>query len=223
MTPSAMELQVTLILSCLLFSTALALQCYLCVPDPSGNCENTVMDCPDQCGSMTLTMNIGGTIKNISTKSCMSATECVNGSVNLADLMSITNTKCCTTDLCNEETPPALTNQPSNGQRCYACAGETCSGDCQGRDCINTIETVDCVGNEDRCINITVSAFGFTTSMEGCATKSVCDSAPARNLMGLGIATGVQCCEGYLCNIAESNTLSFLVMLVPLLSSIIFY
>ncbi|KAB5546707.1 hypothetical protein PHYPO_G00075100 [Pangasianodon hypophthalmus] len=217
-----MELQVTLILSCLLFSTALALQCYQCISSPSGNCESTVTYCPDQCGSMTTTMNMGGTFMNISVKSCMAATQCINGSIHVMNQLTANIiTECCTTDLCNTETPPVLMNETSNGQKCYTCVGENCTMDCQGGHCINTLETVDCVGNEDRCINMTVSAFGLTIAMEGCATKSVCDMAAVQEMMGLG--ADVQCCEGNLCNAAESFTLSFLLMLIPLLSSILFY
>ncbi|XP_053339388.1 phospholipase A2 inhibitor and Ly6/PLAUR domain-containing protein-like [Clarias gariepinus] len=217
-----MELLVTLISSCLLFSAVLALQCYQCIPDTSGSCKSTVMYCPDQCGSMTTTWDTNGVLSNISVKSCLTTMQCVNGSIHVKNQLTVNiNTKCCTTDLCNNETMPALMNETANGQKCYTCAGRNCTFDCQGGHCIKTLETVDCLGNEDRCINITATALGITTSLEGCATKSACDLVAVQAMIGIG--TDVKCCQGNLCNEAESFNLSFLLMLVPLLFSVIFY
>ncbi|XP_047663076.1 urokinase plasminogen activator surface receptor-like [Tachysurus fulvidraco] len=220
-----MELQLTLILTCLLFSSALGLQCYQCIPDSSGSCESTVTQCPDRCGSITTTntatTNQDGMLTSVSVKSCLDASQCINGSVRLLNQLTVNvNTKCCSTDLCNTETLPAQTNQISNGRRCYTCAGENCTVDCQGGHCNKTIGTVDCVGDEDRCISITVSEFGVTTSVEGCASKSVCDLIAVQEMMGFG--SSVTCCKGNLCNTAEIFTLSFFLLLVPLLSSVLF-
>ncbi|KAG7323447.1 hypothetical protein KOW79_013149 [Hemibagrus wyckioides] len=113
-----MELQLTLILSCLLFSTALALQCYQCIPDSSGHCESTVTQCPDQCGSITTTTtattNKDGMLTSVSVKSCLEAAQCINGSIRVLNQLTVNvNTKCCSTDLCNTETLPGTTMSSS--------------------------------------------------------------------------------------------------------------
>lgn len=58
-------------------------------------------------------------------------------------------------------------------------------------------------------------------TLKGCTTKNNCNIT-LLNSHGL-IITDVECCEGNLCNDAENFMLSFLLMFVPLLSTVLFY
>ncbi|KAF5885577.1 urokinase plasminogen activator surface receptor-like, partial [Clarias magur] len=76
-------------------------------------------------------------------QTCGAPDLCVNGSLNMGTVKVTTNTKCCSTDLCNTQKLPELPQQPPNGRSCYTCSDSSCSG------------TVSCTGNETRCINAT--------------------------------------------------------------------
>ncbi|KAI4891496.1 hypothetical protein NFI96_018194 [Prochilodus magdalenae] len=137
-----MRLQVTLAFICVLFPKALALKCYECIPNVSGQCTDTQKDCPDQCASLTNTVYIGGAkTTEFSVKTCAAARECVTSSLNMGLVKNTLNPKCCSTPLCNTQNPPALAKGSPNGKKCYACADNDCSG------------VVNCEGDEDQCIS----------------------------------------------------------------------
>ncbi|XP_066528936.1 phospholipase A2 inhibitor gamma subunit B-like [Hoplias malabaricus] len=204
-----MKLQITLLLVCGLYPSALSLNCYQYIPGPSGTCTTTQTVCPSQCVSATVIVNATGQKKEISTKDCASAAECVSGSLNLGIMKTTINTQCCSTDLCNSQNPPALPTKSPNGKQCYYCTDKNCS------------EIVDCLGDEDQCISATVSADGVQMGMKGCATRSICN-APTGSMQTAGISGDVSCCSGNLCNGAEGVKISLLFVLVPLLSSFLF-
>ncbi|MCJ8742031.1 hypothetical protein PDJAM_G00077690 [Pangasius djambal] len=143
-------------------------------------------------------------------KTCGMPEMCVRRSMNLGMAKVVSNAKCCETDHCNTETLPALPQQAPNGRMCYTCDANGCS------------VKVSCVGDEDRCISASVHQGSNSISTKGCVSKSLCTGSGSASVPGFG-ATSMQCCEGNLCNGAESFTLSFLLMLIPLLSSILFY
>ncbi|XP_036448127.1 uncharacterized protein LOC118822905 [Colossoma macropomum] len=202
-----MKLQVTLALISVLLPQALALQCYICIPDLSGTCTKTQKDCPDQCGSKTTVTNVGGQQQEFNWNYCTVASECVNGSINLGLLKMAFNSKCCSTDLCNSQLVPALPQGSPNGKRC--CADKHCT------------RTMSCEGDEDHCVSATATAGGVQVTMKGCASRGFCTAHPS-DIEEAGIAGDVSCCEGDLCNSAERVKLSLLIMLVPLISSILF-
>ncbi|XP_066528935.1 phospholipase A2 inhibitor gamma subunit B-like [Hoplias malabaricus] len=204
-----MKLQITLLLVCGLYPSVLSLNCYQCIPDPSGTCTDRQTACPSQCVSATVAVNVAGQQNEISTKGCASAAECVSGSLNLGIVKTTINTQCCSTDLCNSQKPPALPSKPPNGKQCYYCIDKDCSG------------TVDCLGDEDQCISATVNAAGVQVKMKGCATRSICN-APTGSMQTAGISGDLSCCSGNLCNGAEGVKISLLFVLVPLLSSFLF-
>ncbi|XP_026776152.3 urokinase plasminogen activator surface receptor [Pangasianodon hypophthalmus] len=199
--------QVTLLLICMLFSKALSLSCFQCLPP--GTCVQTT--CLDQCLTTTASVYTNGTnVGDYSIKTCSLAGLCTSGSLNVGTLKLTSNAKCCSTDLCNSETLQALPAQASNGRMCYSCDGTSCSG------------TVSCEGVEDRCFTASVQQGNSSVSFKGCVSKNICVAAASTSILGFSLSN-VQCCEGNLCNGAESFTLSFLLMIVPLLSSILFY
>ncbi|XP_072552242.1 ly6/PLAUR domain-containing protein 3-like [Salminus brasiliensis] len=204
-----MKLQVTLLLSCLLLPEALALKCYECIPVLSGTCTNTEKDCPDQCASANTAISVAGVQQSIQAKSCAAAAECVSGSLNLGDMKISINTQCCSTNLCNSQAVPALSRGSPNGKQCYTCVKDDCTG------------TVNCEGDEDRCVSLTVNSAGVKMTMKGCTSRSLC-TAGASNIQAAGISGSMSCCEGNLCNGVEGVKLSLLILLGPLLSSILF-
>ncbi|KAL7864045.1 hypothetical protein AOLI_G00154650 [Acnodon oligacanthus] len=163
-----MRLQATLALICVLFSKALTLECYECIPNLFGPCTETKTDCPDQCDSKTMVMNMGGLQHEVDFKKCAAADECDTRSINFGAMKITINSKCCSTDLCNSQKVPALPEGSPNGKKCYTCDDKDCSG------------TLSCVGNEDHCI-IATGAFSMEEAgIKGdlsCCEGNLCNSA----------------------------------------------
>ncbi|XP_036448317.1 urokinase plasminogen activator surface receptor-like [Colossoma macropomum] len=204
-----MKLQLTLVLICVLFPKALTLNCYQCIPSASGTCTDTQTTCTDQCGSATAVVTIGGVQQQVSTKTCLASGLCVSGSLNIGFGTMTFNSQCCSTNLCNSQNVAALSQGSANGNKCYTCINNDCTG------------TVNCAGTEDRCISATVYYSNSQVTAKGCVSKSLC-TTDTSNLQAVGVTGSVTCCEGNLCNSAEGVKLSLLIMLVPLLSSILF-
>ncbi|XP_076840548.1 urokinase plasminogen activator surface receptor-like [Brachyhypopomus gauderio] len=165
-----MELQLTLVLLCMLFSK-------------------------------------DGTHMDFHIKTCAVPAECVNGSLSTGFFNQTFSTKCCSTDLCNRQSVPALPAQFPNGRSCYIC-------DILGKNCS---EIMGCEGNQHYCITATVETAGKKMTIKGCSSKSYCTGAALRLQMA-GSSSDVKCCAGDLCNSAVSVRMSLL-MLTPLLSS----
>ncbi|XP_058265271.1 phospholipase A2 inhibitor gamma subunit B-like isoform X1 [Hemibagrus wyckioides] len=206
-----MMIQISLLLICMLFSTALSLKCHQCV-SASSVCTNQEISCPDQCVTATSIVQAIGVAKttDINLKGCGSAEECTKKSMNLGVMKMVYSPKCCKTDFCNSETLQDLPKQVPNGKNCYTCGSDGCS------------EIMNCEGIEDRCITTLIQQGSNTVSMKGCVSKNLCVSSESLNVPGFGTMK-MECCKGNLCNGAESFTLNFLFMIVPLLSSILFY
>ncbi|XP_027021078.2 urokinase plasminogen activator surface receptor-like [Tachysurus fulvidraco] len=204
-----MKIQVSLLLTCMLFSKALSLNCYQCLSAIS-ECTNEQITCPDQCLAATTSVYLNGAkISESNMKTCGVAEMCISGSMNLGMMKVANNAKCCTTNLCNSETIPAPAKQVPNGKKCYTCDKDGCSA------------TLNCEGNEERCISASVQQASNTIPMKGCVSKSFCDAAKGQSMSGMGVSN-FKCCEGNFCNGAEIFTLSFLLMIVPLITSILF-
>ncbi|XP_072552243.1 urokinase plasminogen activator surface receptor-like [Salminus brasiliensis] len=201
-----MRLQVTLTLFCLLLPEVLALKCYECVPVPPATCTDREKDCAGLCASGYTAGELAGVKHELWVKNCVSAAECVNGSLNLGTMKMSINTKCCSTNLCNSQPVPALPRGSPNGKQCYTCVKDDCTG------------TVNCEGDEDRCVSLTGNNSALT--MKGCGSRSLCSEG--FRMQTPGISGTVSCCEGNLCNSAEGVKLSLLIMVGPLLSSILF-
>ncbi|KAL7859138.1 hypothetical protein SRHO_G00142850 [Serrasalmus rhombeus] len=200
-----MRLQVTLALICVLFSKALTLKCYECMPELFGHCKETKTDCPDQCDSKTVVVNMGGIEHEVNIRTCGAAEECDTGSLNLGALKMTVNSKCCSTDLCNSQKVPALPKGSPNGKKCYTCADAD----------KNCLETLSCEGSEDHCLSATVNTAGLKLTMKGCASRSFC-TADSSSMQEAGINGDWSCCEGNLCNSAAGVQLSLLMLLSSL-------
>ncbi|XP_051733841.1 prostate stem cell antigen-like [Ctenopharyngodon idella] len=194
-----MDLQISVFLLFILFTAGHSLRCYEC-NGLTGSCVGqTVQTCPSgysQCESLTGVTQIGDITSKEKFKGC--APVCRSGSINFG-LVRMT-TSCCNTDLCNLQDAPDPSNVP-NGKKCYYCDGQTCS------------KTLSCSGDEDRCITATATSGGQTVVVKGCVSKSFCDATTSvRNV------ESISCCEGNLCNGAQSVSQSFLFFCCSLLS-----
>ncbi|KAK7131557.1 hypothetical protein R3I94_016621 [Phoxinus phoxinus] len=191
-----MDLQLSVFLLFILFTAGHSLKCYECMSQ-TGSCvgQQTVITCPagsSQCTSSIIGIQVGGINSTGNSKACAPA--CLSQSYNVGILRSTTT--CCNTDKCNLADVP---EPVANGKSCYYCDAKTCSN------------TVKCSGIEDRCINGTGNVgFGLSTFVKGCVSKSFCDAASAIKTL--------TCCEGNLCNGAQSVTQSVLFLCCSLLS-----
>ncbi|KAK3547196.1 hypothetical protein QTP86_017565 [Hemibagrus guttatus] len=102
--------------------------------------------------------------------------------------------------------PKAAVSQLS----CYTCDPTNCK----------TYIKQDCPSGLDSCLSATATVLDNKITLKACASKEVCDMAQSP-FPGLTVEN-VKCCQTNLCNGAESFTQSFLLMFIPLLSSLLF-
>ncbi|XP_067280211.1 phospholipase A2 inhibitor gamma subunit B-like [Pseudorasbora parva] len=193
-----MDLQISAFLLLILFTAGNCLKCYECVAD---SCvETTCSSGLTNCVSATFITSSPNNHSTFKTKLCARPSDCITGSYSIGDHK--VSTSCCSTDLCNVQDAPEPSNVP-NGKKCYYCDGQNCS---------NNI--MSCSGSEDRCIKITGTNANQTVVVQGCVSKSYCEASVSNvNLVGRS-----SCCEGNLCNGAQSVTQSFLFLCGSLLS-----
>ncbi|KTG43865.1 hypothetical protein cypCar_00044269 [Cyprinus carpio] len=129
------------------------------------------------------------------------AIDCPSGSMNMG--FAKTSFACCNTDQCNIQDAPDPSIVP-NGKTCYSCDDKSCSN------------ILSCSGSEDRCFKATGTLGGQSTVVKGCVSKSICDAETS-----VRDVQEASCCEGNLCNSAQSITQSFLFLCCSLLSFIL--
>ncbi|XP_040899811.1 urokinase plasminogen activator surface receptor-like isoform X2 [Toxotes jaculatrix] len=204
-----------LIFGIVLLPKVYTLRCYECVPGISGQCTDTPKECPSQgyhCGALRVTAYAGGSeITHSNVKSCILPEYCVEGSVNFGVARTVITSKCCTSELCNNQPAPGPSKSIPNGRKCFRCDGQKCT------------TTLNCEGNEDHCIS-TVTVEGQKTTMKGCASKQVCSKDQIAQVPSLGsIGAEINCCQGNYCNSASSTTAGLLLLVAPLISLVMFF
>ncbi|ROL50087.1 Urokinase plasminogen activator surface receptor [Anabarilius grahami] len=194
-----MDLQISVFLLFILFTAGHSLSCYECTSLTGSCADQKLKTCPSgslQCESSTAVVQVGDISAKVKIKDCAPA--CQSGSLNIGTVK--TTTSCCNTDECNLQDAPDPSNAP-NGKTCFSCYGQNCT----------TI--LGCSGTEDRCIKATVNVEGQSTVLKGCASKSICDATTS-----VAGNASISCCEGDLCNGAQSVSQSFLFLCCSLLS-----
>ncbi|KAK9961207.1 hypothetical protein ABG768_009011 [Culter alburnus] len=193
-----MALSVLCILMSTLFYKVNALTCYQCIPETSTKCTETKVECPvGQCGTMKTTSYTGNNkLADMVMKNCSVARQCGTASVNFGITQIFINNQCCGTNLCNNnQSEPEPPKSIPNGMDCYTCNGEDCSS------------ALPCANDEDHCIKATVNTDGQTLIMKGCATISFCRGDLSTQIgQSSSSSVDLNCCEGHLCNGAQSVT-----------------
>uniref|UniRef100_A0A3P9DA77 UPAR/Ly6 domain-containing protein n=1 Tax=Maylandia zebra TaxID=106582 RepID=A0A3P9DA77_9CICH len=189
-----------LVLGIVLLPKACPLKCYDCKPGTSGGCTETKIDCPSshtRCGSARMNSKLGKILFYSSS------------SILFLTLLTVINTMCCTSDLCNSQDVPDWSISSPNGKKCFQCDGKDCT------------KTLSCNGNEDYCISAAVKAGVTTTKVKGCASKTICSHSATEQLSAV-IGGEISCCQGDLCNRASSTTAHLLLFVAPLISLVFF-
>ncbi|XP_051733849.1 phospholipase A2 inhibitor and Ly6/PLAUR domain-containing protein-like isoform X3 [Ctenopharyngodon idella] len=189
-----MDLQISVFLLFVLFTAGQSRNCYQCTSLASScdqvTCPNGFSNC------LGATLDIVNYTK-LTVKTC-GPLVCPSGSINLG--IGKISSYCCNTDLCNSQNAPDPSNT-ANGKSCYYCDGKNC------------LNTVSCTGSEDRCIKATGNFGSQSLVVKGCVSKFICDATSF-----IPNVNGISCCEGNLCNGAQSVTQSFLFLCCSLLS-----
>ncbi|KAK7153595.1 hypothetical protein R3I94_007092 [Phoxinus phoxinus] len=195
-----MDLQISVFLLFILFTAGHSLKCYECMGLTGSCADQTASTCPagsTSCESSAAVTQVGDITSKVMAKGCVPV--CQSGSLNLGYVRSITS--CCRTDLCNSADAPDPSNQNPNGKKCYTCDEKSCS------------KTLSCSGDEDRCVSATVNADGQSVVVKGCVSKAFCVGTKS-----IKNSVSISCCEGNLCNGAQSVSQSFLFLSCSLLS-----
>ncbi|XP_057196734.1 urokinase plasminogen activator surface receptor [Triplophysa rosa] len=205
----AMALQCTiLLLISVFFSKALALRCFVCIPDLStGTCTQSFITCQSPCNSMTTTVYVGVLDQSQSQKICGDPSSCVTGSINYGLSRVTLNSQCCSTDLCNYNNAPVLPRRPPNGRICFTCDDTGCS------------KMLPCEGEETQCFTVRVDRNGKKEIQKGCSSQLFCGSSAAHaNVSRLLGSNDMKCCEGNLCNSSGAKSIQgFFFSLIPLI------
>uniref|UniRef100_A0A673AV23 Neuromast-expressed gpi-anchored lymphocyte antigen 6 n=1 Tax=Sphaeramia orbicularis TaxID=375764 RepID=A0A673AV23_9TELE len=187
------------------------LKCYDCGNFVDEHCSDIERECPsgsDRCLASRITQYTGKEISTtLSDKGCIPASHCVEASLNVGKYRTAFTTKCCTTDLCNDQLAPGNILYLLNGKKCIGCDG---TGFCNWN--------VDCVDNEDHCFTNTVVN---NIIIQGCASEEYCLKTQIAELPS-HISTEMTCCQGDYCNRADSTGGSLLLLVVTVVSLVIF-
>uniref|UniRef100_A0A673AYQ7 UPAR/Ly6 domain-containing protein n=1 Tax=Sphaeramia orbicularis TaxID=375764 RepID=A0A673AYQ7_9TELE len=184
------------------------LKCYDCEDISTENCSDNALqrECPsgsDRCMAQRVTTFTGKEkTKIVVSKGYAPASLRLQGSINLGRVKAAFTTKCCTTDLCNDQLAPEFVEPRPNGKKCFGCDG---TGFCHRK--------LDCVDDEDHCF--------VKVRTKGCITKDFCQKRQLAELSYKHIKR-MTCCQGDYCNRADSTGSSLLLLVVTGFSLVIF-
>ncbi|KAG8433707.1 hypothetical protein GDO86_012168 [Hymenochirus boettgeri] len=194
-----MESLLTISLFLSSISTGYALSCVHCRVEEENFCTGQEKRCPTWgdfvCASTsTLTIMEGFTRKTFS-RSCEMRSSCgIAGSIGYQKGKIKTSTTCCHADNCIPSTPVLPTeNMQRVGLTCRSCTA------LDSKWCY-TDETMECTGEEKRCILQSTTLSGSksgTTTVRGCATKNLCDiGSQTHNFGDVQMRTDITCTSG---------------------------
>ncbi|XP_072123302.1 phospholipase A2 inhibitor gamma subunit B-like isoform X1 [Mobula birostris] len=184
-----------------LVAQAHSLQCYSC-HSPGENCSlgqrnNTCNDtlnhtCITYTSRIKLSSPISGFHEIQTTfRRCGICTDLI--SFNSGQTSFFGHTACCNSDLCNNQTKPEKENMTLNGLECEGCLTimETM--------CNESMATVSCHGEQNRCIHATANFRNTTYITKGCASESLCNERSIIPYFPFKLSN-VTCCQENRCN-----------------------
>ncbi|XP_048012009.1 urokinase plasminogen activator surface receptor-like [Megalobrama amblycephala] len=198
-----MDLHLSVFLLFVLFTAGHSLNCYECFSSTGSCATQKLKTCPSgfsKCISSFAVTQVGDISTKVIVKDC--APDCSSLSMNFGIIK--TSVSCCNTELCNVKDAPDPSTTVPNGKTCYTCDDKSCS------------KVLSCTGSEDRCIAATGNYGGQSAVVKGCVSKFICDATAL--VPNVPNVEGIACCEGNLCNGAQSVTHSFLFLCCSLLS-----
>ncbi|NP_001090011.1 uncharacterized protein LOC735083 precursor [Xenopus laevis] len=157
-------------------STGYSLSCVHCKVEGENFCQGLEKQCPKSgdfvCASTSTVTIIEGVASKSFSRSCERRTSCgISGSIGYLRGKIKTATTCCFNDGCSPSTPALpLENMQRVGLTCRSCTS------LDSKWCY-TEDTIDCTGEERKCILQTTTISGSKTGLRtvrGCATNDLC-------------------------------------------------
>ncbi|XP_056331113.1 sperm acrosome membrane-associated protein 4, partial [Danio aesculapii] len=153
----------------------------------------------------------GKIVSSFSKLNC-AAPSCVSGSINAGQSKVTINSQCCNnTVYCITQPLSDLPKKSPNGNQCFTCNMTDCS------------KMLACEGDETQCFTATVYGNDGKVPMKGCSSRQLCGINGTQTL-GLPAPLGAavtKCCQGNLCNQAQSPR-AYFPILIALLSLFLF-
>uniref|UniRef100_A0A8C5PZJ1 UPAR/Ly6 domain-containing protein n=1 Tax=Leptobrachium leishanense TaxID=445787 RepID=A0A8C5PZJ1_9ANUR len=180
-----------LLFTCLLsglVSFGYSLSCMHCQTEGELSCTGDEKKCPSEnyaCAATSTISIIEGVARKTFSRSCEKRSSCgIFGTIGYLKGKVKTATSCCYADSCTPSSPALPVD---NSQR----VGLTCSS-CTSQDSTwcHTGETIECTGEEKRCLFQATTTSGpkqRKSSVRGCASKSLCDIGSQSHDFGNGI------------------------------------
>lgn len=168
--------------------------------------------CPGQrCASMHMVNYIGDTKQNENhVRGCVPPQQCIQGSINFGVSRTVLGIKCCDADLCNsQDFDLGNVSLATNGKKCFYCDGQQCT------------KTLNCLGDEDRCISVRMESLGAPIQLKGCVSNDICSTIDMPELSAI-LGNNIQCCQGDFCNSASSTSAGLLLLVGPIVSFLLF-
>uniref|UniRef100_A0A673AVT1 UPAR/Ly6 domain-containing protein n=1 Tax=Sphaeramia orbicularis TaxID=375764 RepID=A0A673AVT1_9TELE len=183
--------------------------------------RQTNAECPsgsDRCMAQRVTTFTGKEkTKIVVSKGYAPASLRLQGSINLGRVKAAFTTKCCTTDLCNDQLAPGNILYLPNGKKCFGCDG---TGFCHRKlDCPKT--STICLPHISSDQREELDSGFVKVRTKGCITKDFCQKRQLAELSYKHIKR-MTCCQGDYCNRADSTGSSLLLLVVTGFSLVIF-
>uniref|UniRef100_UPI00398E42C0 phospholipase A2 inhibitor gamma subunit B-like n=1 Tax=Pristiophorus japonicus TaxID=55135 RepID=UPI00398E42C0 len=186
-----------------LIAEGYSLVCHSC-NSYSGTCmlNSTVCNTTNHstCRSITVNYIHGNTHSEYIVNGCGNCFGLI--SFNSGQFTQFQHSKCCSSDLCNDEVEPEKEDPTLNGLECKGCFTLTEAG------CMKTMTTVKCRGQQDHCIHTSGSlrwADSSTYVFKGCASDFVCQETGTFEVYGLYPTNAYYCCKDNICNLESRN------------------
>ncbi|XP_067831299.1 uncharacterized protein [Heptranchias perlo] len=180
-----------------------SLTCYTC-NSLSGNCTQNTTVCNttnhSTCRSFAAKEIFGAERYEYIVKGCGHCIGLI--SFNTGRFLAFLHTKCCSSDLCNDEVVPEKEDPTLNGLECNGCFTLTEAG------CNKSMVTVKCRGQQDHCAHTSGQLRGQDIStyvFKGCASDFVCRNKDQFNIYGVYPTNAFYCCKGNMCNRVSRN------------------